>query len=108
MSDARDRRKGPSEARKRELRELQENCCFYCGRRFGSWVYRGFKLVWLRVHFDHVVAYAYSRNNYPDNFVAACHICNGLKGSKLFETVDEAKAYLLQRWEKKGIRDELN
>ncbi len=108
MSSARDRRKGPSVQRKQELRELQGGCCFYCGRRFGSYVYRGFKLVWLRVHFDHVVAYAYSRNNYPDNYVAACHICNGLKGSKMFETVDEAKAYLLQRWEKKGIRDELS
>ncbi len=107
MSSARDRRKGPSAQRKQELRELQGGCCFYCGRRFGSYVYRGFRLVWLRVHFDHVVAYAYSRNNYPDNYVAACHICNGLKGSKIFETVDEAKSYLLQRWEKKGIRDEL-
>ncbi|MCJ2531206.1 MAG: HNH endonuclease [Candidatus Thermoplasmatota archaeon] len=108
MSDARDRRKGPSQQRKREIRELQEECCFYCGRRFGSYVYRGFNLVWLRVHFDHVVAYAYSRNNYSDNFVAACHICNGLKGSKMFETVDQAKAFLLLRWEKKGIRDELS
>lgn len=107
MSTARDRRKGPSAQRKREIRELQGERCFYCARKFGSYVYRDLKLVWLRVHFDHVVAYAYSQNNYPDNYVAACHICNGLKGSKMFETVEEARAYLRNRWEEKGIRDEL-
>ncbi len=42
------------------------------------------------------------------HLLAACHICNGLKGSKMFETVDQAKAFLLLRWEKKGIRDELS
>jgi len=42
-----------------------------------------------------VVPFSYSQNNYRYNFVAACQICNGLKGSSMFATVEEARAYFV-------------
>jgi 5-methylcytosine-specific restriction endonuclease McrA len=33
----------------------------------------------------------------PENLVAACRPCNGIKGSRVFANFDEAKTYVLQR-----------
>lgn len=33
----------------------------------------------------------------PKNLVAACRPCNVIKGQRVFKTLDEAKAYVLQR-----------
>jgi len=64
-------------------------------------------VVSLRINFDHVVPFAYSQNNYRHNFVAACHICNSIKSSMMFNTLDEARAYIVATWVVKGIRDDL-
>ena len=95
MSEAPDVRRQPTEEEKREILETQENRCLYCQKAFGSAVIRKEKLVWLRVTWDHLVPFCYSQNNYRYNFVAACQICNGVKGSLMFATVDEARTHVL-------------
>jgi len=95
MSEAADVRRQPTEEEKREILLTQENRCLYCQQPFGSAVIRKEKLVWLKATWDHLVPFSYSQNNYRYNFVAACQICNGLKGSLIFATVEEAQTYVV-------------
>lgn len=95
------RRKPPFKTQQRILKE-QENKCLYCGREFGSLYYRNGKIMQLRLNWDHLIPYSYSRKN-KDNFVASCHICNGIKSNKLFDTIEEVYDYVYYRRQKKGI-----
>lgn len=87
---------------KREKLKQQGYRCFYCDRAFGSIVHRRGKSVRLRVHYDHIVPHAYSYNNDSGNFVAACHVCNGLKQDFMFSTIEEAQLFLFSKWREKG------
>ena len=100
--EAEPRRRLPPLSERRARLLAQNNRCFYCERAFYSLVGRGSRLVSLRIAWDHLVPYAYSQDNRTVNFVAACHVCNGLKGSLLFDTVAEAQIYLQSRREAKG------
>jgi hypothetical protein len=81
-------------AAKQRILAEQDNCCLYCGQELGSIRFRGAEPITLRLHWDHRIPYAYARNNYDYNYVAACHICNVIKGSRVFESLDEAQAAL--------------
>jgi 5-methylcytosine-specific restriction endonuclease McrA len=91
----------PKKEREHQL-ELQGNLCFYCDRRFGSTVMRKNRQLRLKLAWDHMVPYAYSQDNSTSNFVAACHVCNGLKSDRCFTTIEEARTYLHSRWQEKG------
>lgn len=95
MSEAADVRRQPTEEEKRQILEAQENRCLYCQRLFGSAVIRKVKLLWLKVTWDHLVPFSYGQNNNGYNFAASCQICNGLKGSLMFATIDEARTYVI-------------
>ena len=95
-------RKIPPLADRESILETQHQACFYCGRYFGSVVSRQGKQITLRIEWDHLVPYSYQSNNTTKNFVAACRICNRLKSSFMFQTLQEAQVYLLQRWKEKG------
>lgn len=101
--------------------EDQDYRCFYCFRRFGSTVFRdrtkGHRLatrvfgesvgfepnrIRLQLNWDHLIPWDYSRNNQNRNFVAACHVCNGIKRDLIFDTEAEARLYVAQRWTEKG------
>lgn len=87
-------RRQPSTGYKRDQLLAQDHRCFYCNILFGghrSW--KG-KIVKVRIEWDHLVPFAYLQSNPDSNFVAACHICNRLKSSKVFQTVEEARAYV--------------
>ena len=105
MSDVAAARSGPSKRWRKYILELQQFRCFYCDRRFGSRVYRGLRMVSLCVHWDHVNPYVYSLDNRDQNFVAACHICNGIKSSLIFGSVEDARTHIRSRWEAKGYSD---
>ena len=96
------RRLPPVAVRRAKLEE-QNYRCFYCERRFDSLVYRKGKPVRLKQVWDHQVPHSYSQNNQASNFVAACHICNGIKSSFLFQTLEEAQVYITEKWAEKGI-----
>lgn len=105
ISEPKWRRKKPSLAVQHKILELQNNRCIYCGSSFRITKYikddkiRIMKLVW-----DHFIPYAYSANNYHHNFVAACNVCNSIKASKMFETLDEAREYIAEKRINKNIR----
>lgn len=56
----------------------------------------------LRLNWDHFVPFAYGRTNASANWVAACHVCNGIKSCRVFDTVLEAQEYIRERWAAKG------
>lgn len=97
------KRRRPSPREQKIILADQENACFYCATKFDTYVFKDTKLVRLRVNWDHFIPYVYSADNRYDNFVAACQICNGLKGSKMFDTEEDAKEYIRERWTQKGI-----
>lgn len=98
-------RSGPTARyRKRQLSE-QHYCCFYCDRRFGSTLWRRQKQIVLRVNWDHINPWVYSLDNKDINFVAACQICNGLKSSHVFGSLDEVRTFLHERIIEKGYSD---
>ena len=62
------------------------------------------KIIFLKLNWDHFVPYSYSYNNKKVNFVAACHVCNGIKSNKMFDTVKEIKDYVSYQRKKKGYK----
>lgn len=107
------RRKKPSLATQNRILDNQFQRCIYCGLRFDATVqYVGknkskrasLKVITLRVTWDHLVPYTYTANNRDENFVAACQVCNAIKGAKLFYSIDEAIDYVRKRWHAKGCR----
>lgn len=93
-------RKKPSAKYQKEQKERQQYRCFYCSHRLGSYArWRG-KTITLRTHWDHFVPFAYLQSNPDYNFVAACHVCNSIKGSKCFNDTEEARVYI------QGIREQ--
>lgn len=96
------RRKLPPMAERRRILALQGVRCFYCNVPFGSEVLRHGVPITISIHWDHQLPFAYAQNNKTTNFVAACHVCNALKSSKLFQTVEEAVEFLAVRRKDKG------
>ena len=78
----------------------QDYSCFYCEHRFDSTVELKKKQVRLKIEWDHLVPFSFTQNNSAVNFVAACQLCNGWKASNVFQTVEEAKVYLYEKWKK--------
>ncbi len=91
------RRKPPVFHRNRILRE-QDYRCLYCGRLFGSVVETPSRRILISVRWDHVDPYVYSQNNKPQNFAAACQICNGWKSSLSFQSLEEIRSYVGEKW----------
>lgn len=105
MTEAMDCRRSASRREKDKILDEQDWRCYYCGNLFGKTVKRRGKSVTLQVHFDHSVPYAYSGNNANYNFVAACHVCNLIKSSKVFSTREEAIEYIQTRCIEKGYEN---
>lgn len=82
-------------ALRRKLLSEQDGKCAYCSLPMWHWVFDTKRKIarQLKIHWDHVVPWEYSRTNKTD-FVAACGICNGLKSDKIFQTMGEAMLYL--------------
>src|SRR2546421_4336947 len=99
------KRKAPPEKEKKRQLEAQDYKCFYCQRTFESTVYRKGKAVKLKVNYDHMIPYALTQDNSAINFVAACHVCNGIKTDLCFRTVEDAQFHIQGRWKEKGYTD---
>lgn len=96
------KRKTPTANEKSKILAAQEYRCFYCGVLLGSYRVRNGKPVLIKINWDHKLPFIYSQNNKASNFVAACHVCNGIKSSRIFKTVEEAQITLHQRRREKG------
>lgn len=87
-------RRGPSATYRHEQLDRQGNRCFYCLIYFGCLVeWRG-RSVKAKTHWDHFVPYSYIQSNPDENFLASCQICNQIKSSKVFSTVEEVRSYV--------------
>lgn len=77
----------------------QNGKCFWCGRKFYSWVRKNSRIIQIKMHVDHLKPFSYFPDDTDDNLVAACSICNIFKSNKMFEDVEECKQYLLYKWD---------
>ncbi len=96
------RRKAPPASIRARVLDVQRNRCMYCEHEFGTIVRRGTRTLSLRLNWDHFIPYSFGLTNAGDNWIAACHVCNGIKSSRMFETVGRAKQFILARWVEKG------
>lgn len=95
-------RTAPSRSERWQILREQDYRCGYCGFRFGTCLWHGRRKYVLSVTWDHWVPFSYSQNNHAANFVAACQICNRLKGSIIFKDFDEARYQLETKRKAKG------
>jgi len=95
-------RRKPSKRRQRKILEFQESKCIYCGKPFGTMYIRKGKILYTRVHFDHLIPFSYTLSCEDIEFVAACNICNNIKSNKMFETIKEVFYYVEHNRKKKG------
>lgn len=107
MSEPVQRRRLPSAEKRRRMLEAFDYRCAYCERSFGSHVAIDGKSHRLVIHWDHVVPYAYSQDNRTENFLPACQLCNRWKGALCFQTIDEVRLYVAQKWEQRKAVPEL-
>jgi hypothetical protein len=90
---------------KRRILEEQDHCCIYCGNKFNEpiWHPGRRKVVISKISFDHLVCWNFSQNTRAENMVAACSLCNGIKSDKLFENIEQARAYIIDQRQRKGF-----
>lgn len=102
-----DRRSRPrlGKATRQAILTEQRHRCFYCGIEFGDVVRRRARVMVLRPQFDHVMPFAFSqRNDAAQVFVAACQVCNGIKGDLTFLSIEDACEYVRRERFKRGYR----
>ncbi len=75
----------------------QAGLCAFCFNPVNGWVERRGKWVAYHPEIDHLVPVAFRADNSSENLVAACSVCNGIKSSKVFSSLDEARAHIIER-----------
>lgn len=96
------KRKIPNKEEQARLLILQRNCCFYCGLKFEEWFHDGEFARLRKAVWDHVSPYSFTFNSDPENFVAACSRCNGIKSNKIFTSLEDAAQFVRIRLKEKG------
>jgi hypothetical protein len=76
----------------KELTKMYGSLCYWCREEVATCI-------------DHYVPYSWDQDNSIENLVPSCTLCNVLAGSKLFESVDHKRQYILnkRRNKKHGI-----
>jgi 5-methylcytosine-specific restriction endonuclease McrA len=72
--------------------ERDHYCCQYCGLNAISNFENS-----LIMTVDFIVPHAKKGKKDPSNLVAACRPCNVIKGTRVFASFEEAKAFVIQR-----------
>ena len=75
------------------LRIAKDGCCTYCHRQFGSWVTWHSKTRFLEEVREHIIP----RVSGGTIIVPSCQICNSIKSSLLFSSLDEIQTYCLDK-----------
>jgi 5-methylcytosine-specific restriction endonuclease McrA len=81
----------------------QGGCCVYCERAFGSAVLHG-EVEILKSTADHFIPRKGYGRTVDSNIYMACHICNRLKSTRVFKSMEEARIWLSKEWEYKGYK----
>jgi hypothetical protein len=80
--------------------------CNFCDRSFGSAVLINGAVAILKAEPDHFIPVAQRRNDSAKNISAACHVCNQkIKGSRRFESIEDARRIIRQVWDERGYKD---
>lgn len=80
--------------------------CIYCDRLFGSAVFIDGRVKVLKAQVEHFQPRADRQNNNPSNILAACQICNHrIKGSRKFDSVEQAREIIQSVWKERGWTD---
>lgn len=95
------KRRPPKEYAEAQLKE-QGNRCFWCGIEFGRRILRRGTPIKTELAWDHMIPFTYSNDNRTRNFVASCHVCNSIKGSLIFKTIEECRTYVYLKRQEKG------
>lgn len=99
------RKRAPGATVRRRITARQEGRCLYCRFPIGSVVTRHrrtYDTLTLRAEWDHFVPFGYSQTNGGDNWVLACHVCNGIKWAHMFATLEEAREWIATRRAERG------
>lgn len=95
----------PNASELRDLRAKFERAgCFYCMRPFGIKVKQRGRMIQLRYQLDHILPWSRFHNNGDYNFAAACHVCNFLKGDRIFPSIEATRQWLARAWLDKGYK----
>jgi hypothetical protein len=68
----------------KELVSMYGSMCFWCREEPATCI-------------DHCIPYSWDQNNSIDNLVPSCVTCNALAGSKMFESVEHKRQYIMGR-----------
>lgn len=92
---------------KRKILWMQKNCCIICGYNFGKqkWFKHDGIFRPVLVNFDHFVPHSFLTYGVFDNLYAMCNICNQIKWSYMFNTIIEARKYIMSVREERGYND---
>lgn len=96
-------RRNPGVVVRQAILKRQHGKCFYCGVPLGQFLRHLGRVVCATVCWDHLLPYAYSFNSDPDNFVAACRQCNGIKRALVFDSIGKAIEYVQEKRAAKGL-----
>lgn len=102
-----ERKRRPPKTVADRIRAAQHGACLYCEIPIGAQIWRGNELVTLIANWDHFVPYAYAQRS-RGNWVLACHICNAIKSTRMFDTIQQARLVILPRRERKGYESPLS
>ena len=98
------KRRQPRASVRQTILNGQDNRCFYCGLKFDEWFTYGGHAKKRTVCWDHLSPYALTFNSEDSNFVAACALCNSIKASRVFHTVQDAVETVREGLTKRGIQ----
>jgi hypothetical protein len=76
---------------KQEIKDTS-NFCTYCGTYLADWE----KVI------DHFEPFSYCYDNGKDNLFVSCRECNAIKSNSFFDSLMEARDYILERKLKRG------
>lgn len=97
-SETQQKRSAISLGTKTAILSAQNYLCFYCAT----------DLHYASIEFDHLVPWSYGGNSKMRNLVASCHVCNAIKGSKVFSTTQEARRHIRKERERQHGKNQVH
>jgi 5-methylcytosine-specific restriction endonuclease McrA len=78
----------------------QHQRCAYCLYAFGTVVLRRgrYQPIILSPTVDHIEPYTYLGNDSPRNVVAACQVCQHIKGARIFSSIQDIQTFVRKQW----------
>lgn len=85
-----------------------DECCTYCHRPFRVPIWHQGKYILLARHKDHFIPKSKGGSDEETNRVVCCHVCNGVKHNKVFETISDVQIYMHAFWQSPIFYDRIN